>query len=448
MKTQQGAGEPACHRGGTSLTGASPSVSSITHAVGIPSGHATDSKQTEKEVLQRKNFTQIQNCVIDSDLPETTVLGFIRFMRHCWKEGQFIGSIRKLCKLLNMARSTVSRMIGEWVTQGWVARTTQPRQEEEGEAMCLILLDEAIWQANDECYGGVPKTSSTVPNLDTTVPKTSKGVPERDHAVPKKSGNGPKTVHSVPPTTLKTGGNIGNMDSNTESNTGEEYRGASSARTTEPLPVLPSSLENDEIPFETIAPDTPHSLEAILAIGAHYLGDKVSRQDAEAFVRKTQSTATLVGAHEVRRQLCRNITFMLYSDHSLNWYRDKYTQVTLRSVTTHYDDYTRKAQKVEWLPPPDKLPSWYNETLSQQEDDYFSGMSEAEAASLTLRIQAEYPGLKISWGDLPGGRCTVGLWQGEEGQWCDLYKPWEWDERATDARLGAALDAYALVGVA
>lgn len=441
MKIQQRAGELACHQGGTSSTGASPSVSSITQTVGIPSRNSTDGKQTEKEVLppkpKREHFTQIPNCVIDSDLSETSIMGFIRFFRHFGRSGVFTGSIRKLCKTLKMARTTVARLIGEWADQGWIIKTTRPKADEEGESMCLIVHEDALWKQNRERYRGVPESDQGVPQMDTPVP-------ENDRTVPHMRTSGPTTNTTVPPATLKTEGNTkGNMDSNTESNTGEEYRGASSARTTEPLPVLPSLPE--KMTIEEITPDTPHDAEAIIAIGAHYLGNKVSHQDAEAFVRKTQSTATLVGAHEVRRQLCRNITFMLYSDHALNWYRGKRNQVTLRAATTYHDDYTRKTQETEWLPPPDKLPSWYNETLSQQEDDYFSGMSEAEAASLTLRIQAQYPGLKISWGDLPEGRCTVGLWTGEE--WCDLYHTWEWDERATDPRIGAALDAYALVGV-
>lgn len=424
--------------------GATPSsLNSITQNSDNLHRNPADGKQTEKEVPsqkpKREHFTQIPNCVIESELSETSIMGFIRFFRHFGRAGVFTGSLRKLCKALNMARTTVARIIGEWVKAGWMIKTTRPKADEEGEIMCLILLEEALWKQNRERYRGVPENDQGVPNLDSPVP-------ENDRPGPTMHTTGPTTDSTVPPATLKTGGNMkGNRESNTESNMDGNRGSASSQRITEPLPVLPSL---PHMTIEEITSETPHTPEAILAIGAHYLGDKVSRQDAEAFVRKTQSTATLVGAHEVRRQLVRTITFMFYSDAPANWYRDKPNQVTLRSVTTHYDDYTRKAQKAAWQPPLDTLPAWYSASeRPSQQDDYFAGMSEAEAASLTLRIQADYPGIRITWGNLPGGRCTVGLWMGEEGQWCDLWKPDEWERRDGDQRLQAALEAYA-AGVA
>jgi hypothetical protein len=232
---------------------------------------------------------------------------------------------------------------------------------------------------------------------------------------------------------------------------------------TEPLPAvpLPSLSEEKELSWETITPQTPHCSEVIMLIATHYLGAaKVTQADAEAFLAKTQSIATLTGSHEVRRQLVKNITFLLYSQSSSNWFSkgNRRDGLTFSKVVAWYDDYNRKSNAAGWEPPMDKVPGWYHldETLSHQQEggregeDYLSGMDEQEAQTLTARILAEYPGMKITWGNLPHGRCTVGLDMGE-GYWLDLYKAWEWAARGDDPRFGYVLEAYeqtALAGVA
>lgn len=236
-----------------------------------------------------------------------------------------------------------------------------------------------------------------------------------------------------------------------------EEPGGLRKRITEPLsPIEVSSLPtppgSSVFNFNEITSETPHCAEAILEIASHYLGKaKITQQDAEAFVRKTQSIVDLSSPHEVRKQLIDNITFMLYSTSPKNWYQgDKRAQVNLRNVTTYFDDYTRKAQDAQWTPPGDKVPAWYqaqassSSTATQEVDpSSFDGMTRAEAKSLVEVIQEQFPAMRLAYGCLPGDRRTVSLWiQGDA--YLDLWSASDWyhPDDTTRIQLDFVMKAY------
>jgi hypothetical protein len=231
-----------------------------------------------------------------------------------------------------------------------------------------------------------------------------------------------------------------------------ERQGESRRRNTEPLPEIEEpSLPSPSLSvfdFELITKETPHTSEAIMSIAIHYLGEKkATLQDAEAFIQKTQSTALLAGPHEVRKQLIANITFMLYSSHKSNWYKDKRNQVNLHNVEAYFDDYTRKSQDAQWTPPADKVPAWYQESCPKVADtsapgDIY-GMSRTEANNLMEAIWAEYPNMQISPGCLGDDRYSVGLLLGGD-QWHELWFPSDWyrPDEAMKVQMRTVMTAY------
>jgi hypothetical protein len=181
--------------------------------------------------------------------------------------------------------------------------------------------------------------------------------------------------------------------------------------------------------IEDLTSEMPHSWQAIMAIGAHYLGrGKCTQADAEALASKTQVLAGLVGAHEARKQIITNITFMIYSEAPSNWYRDKRNQVTLRAAATYHEDYSRKAQEVQWEPPADKVPAWFNESPAEDveaEELPSVGMTWSVAEALVASIQARYPGLHLSYEEISSELYTVNLYPASRRSW-PLFNAEEW----------------------
>jgi hypothetical protein len=211
------------------------------------------------------------------------------------------------------------------------------------------------------------------------------------------------------------------------------------------LPSLPPS-SFQEFPFEEIGDDTQHCWQAIMAIGVHYFGSKVSQADAEVLVTKTQCVAQLTGAQEARRQVVSVMTFMLFSDAPSNWFRgEKRKQLNFRSVATFYDDYHRKATEANWTPPNDKIPAWFNApaNVADAQEDALAGMTKAEADELAGEIEEKYPGMKMSFGNLPDDRFTLGLWLGGN-DWLDLYSAEDWRNppECLKHHFGWMLEAY------
>jgi hypothetical protein len=66
-----------------------------------------------KEREDRGKFTQLPNVFFDTcGLPDAAQILYLRLYRHLWQAGQaFIGSVRKLSRLVRLSKSTVDRMI-------------------------------------------------------------------------------------------------------------------------------------------------------------------------------------------------------------------------------------------------------------------------------------------------------------------------------------------------
>lgn len=130
----------------------------------------------EQDTKKRQNYLQVPNIFIEGydDLSDTFRFGFLRFVRFLWKQRKksFIGSIRKLGKLLKVARMTINRMVDAWVKFGLV--TIEPGEDD---TVQLIPQMEHIWANNTTAYG--------VTNCDSQSATTEEGVTICDEGVTK-----------------------------------------------------------------------------------------------------------------------------------------------------------------------------------------------------------------------------------------------------------------------
>jgi hypothetical protein len=127
--------------------------------------------QTAKQ--EHSNFTMAPNVLIDGfdGLSDSFRFGYLRFVRLFGKRGFFCGSIRKLGKMLKVARMTINRMVAAWVKYGLI--TEEPG--EESDQVLLILQAENLWQENTNFYA-VTKCDAPVTEVDHTVTRRDKGV--------------------------------------------------------------------------------------------------------------------------------------------------------------------------------------------------------------------------------------------------------------------------------
>src|SRR6266571_254180 len=134
--------------------------------------------QTAKQ--EHSNFTMTPNILIDGfeGLSDSFRFGYLRFVRLFGKRGFFCGSIRKLGKILKVARMTINRMVAAWVKYGLI--TEEPG--EDADEVFLTLQAENLWQENATFYT-VTICDATVTKVDHSVTRRDKGVTKVDHSV-------------------------------------------------------------------------------------------------------------------------------------------------------------------------------------------------------------------------------------------------------------------------
>ena len=117
---------------------------------------------------KQRNFTMSPNSILWSKESYGAIIGILRFMHKCPKH-VFHGSIRKLSRVLCMAKSTVHRLLPVWKSAGWVTQTG------EDPTMVLELQMDQIWALNAATV--VASTDSTD---DVLPPEEEETTPEAE----------------------------------------------------------------------------------------------------------------------------------------------------------------------------------------------------------------------------------------------------------------------------
>jgi DNA-binding MarR family transcriptional regulator len=202
-------------------------------------------------------FLMLPDCLLDdTELTETSIIGFARLMRHCQQQrvSYFAGSLRKLARIIKISKTTTARLIPAWIGKGLILKEIH-EGEETRDIMMLHLLLPALWERNiDYSLQKCPNLGqSTAENPSLTVPNKSTSVPKRDETVPPRDDSVPSWDETVPPVSTNEGTKI-EEGKNEE---GEE------ARAPEP-PVF--SSQRKEPAVETEGGDDPEPTEKRPAI--------------------------------------------------------------------------------------------------------------------------------------------------------------------------------------
>lgn len=407
--------------------------------------------------VKLSDFTQVPNRVIESDLHETTIVGFIRFLRRFKTQGFFDGSLGELRRRLRMAKTTVHRMIDDWIRAGWV------QKEDTDIGMRLTILMHTLYpqkaedaqQSSKSEQHGLSQQNSTVPNRNSTVSARNSSVPQRNTAVPNRNSAVPKINTAVPTASSKSGGNRGNLNIY-PCNTQEEYREGKSVQHTEPLPpdLPPSSFSCDESTNDV--PVSPLK-KGLLALSAKHLAPMRKEDDLEravtALAERLEKLAHLVGDEEALRQ---EEILILYLKHVERFWKDHHALLTMAKVEKYHDEMVNKAKG--WTPPAEatrlypepELPTPQTTTqdmpLSSSTEVIHAsliGMSYAETEALDMLICEQYPGMQARYGSFPDGSYCVSLYV-DGFSWCDLHSRREWYHPRPEQRdlIRCAIAAY------
>ncbi len=100
-------------------------------------------------------FTQVPNIFFDTyDLPETAQILYLRLLRHVGykNDQQFIGSIRKLAKLVRMSKSTTDRMLKILEKANLIETGETESKELDGKTPYVKVLIDDLWRQNQKLY--------------------------------------------------------------------------------------------------------------------------------------------------------------------------------------------------------------------------------------------------------------------------------------------------------
>lgn len=441
-----------CAQGGNLVVarGTSPSPHNNTSR-STEQSNAPQSPTSPQNKIEYHDFLQVPHIILDSNMHESYLLGFIRLWRRCWQRGVYVGSIRKLCKLLNMSKNTIWRAIAEWTRVGWVKKDVQRREDDQREDMRLCLCVNEIWKLNEARYlarkeqeNTVPVWDTDVPEMTTSVPQLTTSVPNWDNTVPQLTTSVPNLTVTVPPASTKQGGNIGNISLNTNKNTGNREGNIPTSAKTEPLPSLPPSSPSfsENKLKETVSPIR----KGVITLSEKHLAPR-SRKETDMDIqtalsemeRRFTSIAQLVSEEEALRQCEIALLYMKYAD---DFWKTRQEFLTLVKAEKQIDSMLSKSKN--WTIPSD-LPRLYpdpvlpapvapvqetkTEPLSfvSTQDNQLEGMTMEEAEALDAKLTERYPGIEISYGELPGKRYTVGVRCGSgDEDWIELFKASDW----------------------
>lgn len=110
-------------------------------------------------------FTQVPNIFFDTcELPETAQILYLRLLRHVGykNDQQFIGSIRKLAKLVRMSKSTVDRMLKVLEEANLIEIGETESKELDGKAPYVKVLIDDLWKQNQKLYEPVLQQKEAV----------------------------------------------------------------------------------------------------------------------------------------------------------------------------------------------------------------------------------------------------------------------------------------------
>lgn len=212
---------------------------------------------------------------------------------------------------------------------------------------------------------------------------------------------------------------------------------------TEPLPSLPPSSSSSLVENKFKNAETPLRKGVLALIEKHLVPSSRKETDMDKqtalaeMERRFTSLAQLVGEDEALRQ-CE--IALLYLKHVDKFWREHHQFLTLIKAEKNIDEALAKSKS--WTPPSDALrlypdlpaaiaPMQETKTDVAQScvitQDNLEGMTMEEAEALDVRLSERYPGIEISYGELPGQRYTVGVRCGSgDEDWIELFKASDW----------------------
>lgn len=161
---------------------------------------------TQSNTNNKGTFLQVPDVYLQTcDLPDSAQVLFLRLWDQCSYKGFFLGSIRKLAKIVRLSKSTVDRMLKVLKDSPLITIEPAPDDEQDRTVMKITINTCWLWDANQQYI-----TSNIVPIWDTSnkekkvkhCPKLGRTVPEKDEL----SQNGtlsPKLGRTVPDVSSK-----------------------------------------------------------------------------------------------------------------------------------------------------------------------------------------------------------------------------------------------------
>lgn len=161
---------------------------------------------TQASIINKGTFLQLPDVFIETcDLPESAQILFVRLWQNASYKGFFLGSIRKLAKIVRQSKSTVDRMLKVLKDSPLIGIEPAPDDEQDRTVMKITINVGWLWEANLQYL-----TAKIVPIWDNSnkekrvkhCPKLGQSVPEKDNL----SQNGtlsPKLGRTVPDVSSK-----------------------------------------------------------------------------------------------------------------------------------------------------------------------------------------------------------------------------------------------------